>query len=442
MIPGALRGDRRLPASARPDGGGGRDASCGRGSARATTSSSGATARAGRARSWGRRSGRRSRRSSAAIEPGARLAPICVAGFTDSHWLREAFGTVAYGFFPMRTMSAELAARLIHSADERIPVDDLELGVEFLRHVASVGGTGGPAARLSGIRPTASVTESSRVGRDVPVLTENGAGCSGRDGRRQVRLGGMALQNGVLVHGPTSWAVPFGRTKASSRRVGRERARAGVTNPLLRGPARLLDAFAAAAADPARLPGGAAAVRAAAVVLGSMVASCGGRAPAAAVVRARPVPRGSCSAARSRCCRRRWRCAAPSWPPTTAPSTSRSARYEHGEPRGKEHERCGSHLIGPLLLTFRGRRARSPRGRRSAFARCRARRRRPSARSPPRPRSSRWMVRHPDHPVARALARPGHELQHRLATAEPDAAQLEVAEAALAGLPRARSRRR
>jgi acetylornithine deacetylase/succinyl-diaminopimelate desuccinylase-like protein len=70
------------------------------------------------------------------LEPGARLAPICVAGFTDSHWLREAFGTVAYGFFPMRSMPAEVAARLIHSADERIPVDDLELGVQFLRHVA------------------------------------------------------------------------------------------------------------------------------------------------------------------------------------------------------------------------------------------------------------------------------------------------------------------
>jgi acetylornithine deacetylase/succinyl-diaminopimelate desuccinylase-like protein len=70
------------------------------------------------------------------IEPGARLAPFCVAGFTDSHWLREAFGTVAYGFFPLRTMSSELAARLIHSADERIEVDDLELGVDCLRHVA------------------------------------------------------------------------------------------------------------------------------------------------------------------------------------------------------------------------------------------------------------------------------------------------------------------
>jgi uncharacterized protein YqhQ len=42
------------------------------------------------------------------------------------------------------------------------------------------------------------------------------------------------------------------------------------------------------------------------------------------------------------------------------------------------------------------------------------------------------MTRHPGHPLAKALAKPGHELQHRLATAEPTAEQLEVAEAALA----------
>ena len=77
----------------------------------------------------------------AAEEPGARVAPDCLAGFTDSHWLRAAFGTVAYGFFPMRTMDAEVAARLVHSADERIAVDDLELGVRFLQHVArQIGG--------------------------------------------------------------------------------------------------------------------------------------------------------------------------------------------------------------------------------------------------------------------------------------------------------------
>ena len=72
----------------------------------------------------------------AEIEPEAALLPVSVAGFTDSHWLREAFGTVAYGFFPMRTMDPQLAARLIHSADERIAVDDLELGVRCLRHAA------------------------------------------------------------------------------------------------------------------------------------------------------------------------------------------------------------------------------------------------------------------------------------------------------------------
>jgi acetylornithine deacetylase/succinyl-diaminopimelate desuccinylase-like protein len=74
------------------------------------------------------------------IEPGARAAPILVPGFTDSHWMREAFGTVAYGFFPMRTMDPDLAMRLIHSADERAAVEDLELGVHFLRHAAKAIG--------------------------------------------------------------------------------------------------------------------------------------------------------------------------------------------------------------------------------------------------------------------------------------------------------------
>jgi len=72
----------------------------------------------------------------AATEPGAALAPICLAGFTDSHWLRDAFGTVAYGFFPLRYMDPQVATRLVHSADERARVDDLELGVEFLRYAA------------------------------------------------------------------------------------------------------------------------------------------------------------------------------------------------------------------------------------------------------------------------------------------------------------------
>jgi len=72
----------------------------------------------------------------AGIEPGARLAPVACAGFTDSHYLRAAFGTVAYGFFPIRHMDPEQATKLVHSANERIRVDDLALGVDMLRSVA------------------------------------------------------------------------------------------------------------------------------------------------------------------------------------------------------------------------------------------------------------------------------------------------------------------
>jgi acetylornithine deacetylase/succinyl-diaminopimelate desuccinylase-like protein len=72
-----------------------------------------------------------------AVEPGARLAPIVTAGFTDSHYVRSAFDATVYGFFPLKAMDPQLAARLVHSADERIAVDDLELGVDLFRHVAT-----------------------------------------------------------------------------------------------------------------------------------------------------------------------------------------------------------------------------------------------------------------------------------------------------------------
>jgi acetylornithine deacetylase/succinyl-diaminopimelate desuccinylase-like protein len=66
------------------------------------------------------------------IEDDARMAPIACPGFTDSHYLRQAYGTIAYGYFPIRTMDTELATKLIHSANERAAVDDLQLGVDML----------------------------------------------------------------------------------------------------------------------------------------------------------------------------------------------------------------------------------------------------------------------------------------------------------------------
>jgi acetylornithine deacetylase/succinyl-diaminopimelate desuccinylase-like protein len=74
------------------------------------------------------------------IEPGATAAPVICTGFTDSHWMREAFGSVAYGFMPTR-MDPQVAGALVHSADERILLDDLDLAVRFFLHVArSVAG--------------------------------------------------------------------------------------------------------------------------------------------------------------------------------------------------------------------------------------------------------------------------------------------------------------
>src|SRR4029078_11301735 len=56
----------------------------------------------------------------------------------------------------------------------------------------------------------------------------------------------MALANGVLVHGPTSWACAI-RTEGGDLKVVAQRKRfsgAAIESPLLRGPAKLLDAMA------------------------------------------------------------------------------------------------------------------------------------------------------------------------------------------------------
>src|SRR6266550_5888507 len=62
----------------------------------------------------------------------------------------------------------------------------------------------------------------------------------------KLRLGGMALANGVLVHGPTAWACAI-RTDDGQLKVAAQRKRqwaSKVESPLLRGPVRLLDAMA------------------------------------------------------------------------------------------------------------------------------------------------------------------------------------------------------
>ena len=64
-------------------------------------------------------------------EPRATLMPTISSGFTDSHFIREAFGTVAYGFWPCRSTPSDIYLSGIHNKDERIHVDDLVYATRF-----------------------------------------------------------------------------------------------------------------------------------------------------------------------------------------------------------------------------------------------------------------------------------------------------------------------
>ena len=246
----------------------------------------------------------------------------------------------------------------------------------------------------------------------------------------KVRLGGMALANGVLVHGPTAWACAIRTGDGELKVVARRKRFSGtkIESPLLRGPARLLDAMAILpeirralpeAKLPFQRPGVLAAMLSSAAVV-RLVRGSRTLGPAA-----QELLSGILSVAPAALALRGSDLAAYHGAEHISIGT-----YEQGKRTEKEHERCGSHLLGPLLAT-------------TAIANTLA------ARAPVHVRSAArlgaqfaalaasteifgWMVRNPEKRLARALAKPGHELQHRFATAEPTPEQIEVAEAALA----------
>jgi uncharacterized protein YqhQ len=245
----------------------------------------------------------------------------------------------------------------------------------------------------------------------------------------KIRLGGMALPNGVLVHGPTSWACairrPDGKIEVASERkrfVSDER-----TPPLLRGPLKLLEAMAVLpslrrALPGARLPFERPAV--AAALFGSAVGMRAVRGSRLGTT-TQEVLSAALSFAPAVLALRGSELAAYHGAEHVSIGT-----YEHDEPRAKEHERCGSHLVGPILLTAtvgNTLAAKAP-----AHIRPLARAAATLGSLAVSTEIFSWMVRNPEHPVARALSRPGHELQHRVGTDEPSAEQLEVANAALA----------
>ncbi len=68
-------------------------------------------------------------------DPGAKLLPSISTGFCDSHFMRTAFGTVAYGIWPCRTTPLEVLDDTAHNVDERIHQDDLVYATRFHLHV-------------------------------------------------------------------------------------------------------------------------------------------------------------------------------------------------------------------------------------------------------------------------------------------------------------------
>jgi acetylornithine deacetylase/succinyl-diaminopimelate desuccinylase-like protein len=70
-------------------------------------------------------------------DPGATVVPIVMSGFSDSHWWRKAFDSATvYGFCPQNALNTFESSELVHAADERIPVADVELGAKFFHDLA------------------------------------------------------------------------------------------------------------------------------------------------------------------------------------------------------------------------------------------------------------------------------------------------------------------
>jgi acetylornithine deacetylase/succinyl-diaminopimelate desuccinylase-like protein len=64
-------------------------------------------------------------------DPDAVLVPTLTNGFTDSHYMREAFGSVAYGIWPIRRTPTAVLHGGLHARDERIHTDDLGYATRF-----------------------------------------------------------------------------------------------------------------------------------------------------------------------------------------------------------------------------------------------------------------------------------------------------------------------
>jgi uncharacterized protein YqhQ len=245
----------------------------------------------------------------------------------------------------------------------------------------------------------------------------------------KLRLGGMALGNGLLVHGPTHWAASIrtrdGEIKTASGPKPRVKGLDHV--PAARGVARLGEAFVVIplvkrALPQARLP----------LESGKVLAATVGTMAAGAVLKRRGGVAGEAAAA-----------GISLLPALVALRSGDLAAYHGVEHKAiaayeqdgdaaeaaKEHDRCGSNLVLPMLVSnIAG----------AALLKRLVAKPGPLAGGAVALASAGvaveafiWAERNADTPTARAFRRPGYELQRAMGTREPTPEQLEVGRAAL-----------
>jgi uncharacterized protein YqhQ len=272
----------------------------------------------------------------------------------------------------------------------------------------------------------------------------------------KLRLGGMALRNGLLVHGPTHWAAavrtPEGEVKVASGLKPRLGAGRIERVPGLRGVAKLAEAMAVIplvkkALPEAKLPMqdartlaamGAVSLTAHAIKRprGASVASDGEVAADAFAATAREAAVALLSVAPALFALRQGELA--SWHGVEHKSIAAYEQDGDVQAAAKEHDRCGSHLVAPMLSTTVA----------GAMAARKAGLKGPAVDGAIALGSMAvaveifgWSERHAGSALARAFRRPGHELQRAVGTREPDETQLEVGRLAMAEILRVEGER-
>jgi uncharacterized protein YqhQ len=256
-------------------------------------------------------------------------------------------------------------------------------------------------------------------------------------GAAKLRLGGMALRNGLLVHGPTHWSAAVRRKDGTIATASGRKPRlrgveklAGIRGVVRLGEAMIVIPLVKRALPEAKLP------FQDAKVLGAMFgAAAGGR-----LLRGRlrsgtgaEVLLGAVSLMPSFVALRGGELAE-----YHGVEHKAIAAYENDDAdaadAAKEHDRCGSHLMAPLLASNLAggallRRAVDKPGPAAQFALG-------VASLGIAVEIFVWSEKHAGSSVTRILRKPGHELQRLLGTREPSEPQLEVGRAALAEILR------